>query len=198
MTLTILTIGAFSSTTLCTIVSGACEALRDARRASNMRRASSRSADGAYARFSACSRSLRTASLMRTSEPRISISCVSRFSTSGSATATSMRDPVAVRRHRAEPARVVFGEQRDDLGIDLGAAQVDDRQAELLGEHVGERALVEEVELDEQVAETLARRGLLGQRVTQLVLGHEAAADQQLSEWTARRPRLDRGTSDCS
>ena len=66
---------------------------------------------------------------------------------------------VTVERERTEASRVfLFGQELDDLGVDLGAAEVDDREAELLGEHVGERAFAEQVELDEEVAESLARR----------------------------------------
>ena len=98
---------------------------------------------------------------MRTSDPSSSMSCVSRFSTSGSATATSMREPS--RCVGSAPSRRASSsvEERDDFGIDLGAAEVDDGEAELLGEHVGERALTEQLELDEQVAEPLARSRLL-------------------------------------
>ena len=81
-------------------------------------------------------------------------------------------------RERAEPAGVLFRQERDDFGVDLGAAEVDDRQTELLGEHVGERALAEQTELDEEVAEPLARRRLLREPNAQLVLGHEPAADE--------------------
>ena len=95
-----------------------------------------------------------------------------------------------MRRKRAEPARVVLGEERDDFGIDLGPAEVDDRETELVGEHVGERTLVEQLELDEKVAESLARSGLLRQRFAELILGDETAADEQLTQArTARRRR---------
>ena len=96
-----------------------------------------------------------------------------------------MRLPSRCVGNAPQPAGVLLGEQRDDLGIDLGAAEVDDVEPELLGEHVGEDALAEETELDEDVAEPLARRGLLRQRVAELVLGDEAAADQQLAERAA-------------
>ena len=112
------------------------------------------------------------------------MSCVSRFSTSGSATATSIREPSrcvgSALRRRASSSR----QERDDFGIDLGAAEIDDGEPELLGEHVGERAFAEQSELDEEVAEPLAGGGLLRQRLAQLVLGHEPAADEELAQRT--------------
>ena len=55
-------------------------------------------------------------------------------------------------------------------------------EPELFGEHVGERRARREAELDEQVAEALARRRLLRERVVELLLGDETAADEQLAE----------------
>ena len=52
---------------------------------------------------------------------------------------------VAMGRQRAQAPGVLLGEQRDDFGIDLGAAEVDDGHPELLGEHIGENALAESI-----------------------------------------------------
>ena len=73
------------------------------------------------------------------------MSCVSRFSTSGSATATSMREPSRCVGSAPSRRASSSGSERDDFGIHRGAAEVDDGEAELLGQHVGERALAEQV-----------------------------------------------------
>ena len=94
------------------------------------------------------------------------MSCVSRFSTSGSATATSMRVAVAVRRQRAaggaRPPRGAARRPRDRSR--RGRGRRPSSPSCSASTSVSARSL-EQAELDEDVAEPLARRGLLRERV---------------------------------
>ena len=67
--------------------------------------------------------------------------------------------------------------------------EVDDLEVQLLGEHLDERALAEQAELDEDVAQALARARLGESAVVELVFGDETAADEELAE---RRPAVAR------
>ena len=139
-----------------------------------MRSASPRSASSAYILLMTASMSVAVAKRSLTGTPSFSMSSSCRCSPSGSATATSSRVPSRRDRHRAQPSGVVLAQQRHDLAVELHVAELDDLDLQLLGEHLDEPALAEETELDEDVAESLARSGLGGERVAQLVLGDNA------------------------
>src|SRR5262249_55442168 len=65
------------------------------------------------------------------------------------------------------------------------AREFDEVDLELLGEYVAQSPLTQQSELDEDVAEPLARAGLRRQRVAQLVFGNEAPTDEDLTQRTA-------------
>jgi hypothetical protein len=60
--------------------------------------------------------------------------------------------------------------------------QVDDRDTEVLAERVGQVALVERAELDEERAEPLARDTLLEQRLGQLLAAELLTLDENLTQ----------------
>ena len=110
------------------------------------------------------------------------MSWVSRFSNSGSATATSMRVPsrcvgsaLSRRASSSDNSATTSGSISVRLRSTSGRPSCSARTS------VSD-ALTEQFELDEDVAELLARGLLLRQRLLQLLLGDETAADEELAE----------------
>ena len=102
-------------------------------------------------------------------------------------------DAFARDRHGPQSSRVLLGEQRDDVAVELHLAELDDVHLQLLGEHPDECALAEQAQLDEDVAEALPGTRLGRQRLPELVFGDEAAADEELAQGKpdVTRPGLD-------
>ena len=89
---------------------------------------------------------------------------------------------VAAHRNRSQLPCELFAQEIRELGVELGAGEVDRLEAGLFGERAGELALGDEPELDEHVAESLAARALRGQCFAELILGEDAAPDEQRAE----------------
>ena len=78
------------------------------------------------------------------------------------------------------------------------AAQVDDGYAEVLAQGVGEVALVQRAELDEQGAEPLARDPLLDQGLGQLGRRELLPLDEDLAQQPLARVRRRRSGAACA
>ncbi len=98
-------------------------------------------------------------------------------------------EPLAVLRHDQDAAAVGdgAGEQPDGVGDDEGAAEVDQRQAERLGEGLGDLPLGGEAAPDDDLPEPLAGLARLDvllrhQRGRQLLLGEDALLDEHLAQ----------------
>ena len=88
----------------------------------------------------------------------------------------------APQRDREPLAGELFGQRRDGVLLRHLAAQVDDLETELLRDRRRERALVEDLRVDEVLAETQPGTGLPGERLLQLLLGQQRLLDQHLPE----------------
>ena len=155
---------------------------RAALSASNWRSASVISAVGAYALTIACSISAGVATNMRTGARTASSRRARRSGRNGSAVATSTRLPSRRTGIERSSQAELLAEQLRELGVELGAGEVDRLEPGLLGERAGELAFGDEPELHEHVAEAFAARALRGQRFAELVFGEDAAPDEQRAE----------------
>ena len=79
-------------------------------------------------------------------------------------------------------ARERFGDQRDGVVLRSVLPQVGEREAESRREHSGEIEVVDRAELDEELAQSLARGGLLQQGLVQPARADELALDQEFTE----------------
>jgi len=92
---------------------------------------------------------------------------------------------------------MVSGSLADGVGVRRLLREVDDREVHLLRERLRELTPVERVELDEQLTEALAGRGLLEQRLGDLRRRHLRARDEDVAESrpaTGRPARPDGGS----
>ena len=90
----------------------------------------------------------------------------------------------AVDRDDAVLARHVLRDESDDVALDVELAQVDRRDAVLLGQELRQVLFLDDAELDQAVAEALTR--LLGRflGLLQLIGGDELLADEELAKST--------------
>ena len=81
-------------------------------------------------------------------------------------------------------ARHVLGDESDHVALDVELAEVDRRDAVLLGEELRQVLFLDDAELDQAVAEALTR--LLGRvlGLLQLIGGDELLADEELAKST--------------
>ena len=88
-------------------------------------------------------------------------------------------------RERVEAARDALGDEARGLAVDHAAFERGVREAELVGERLGDLVFVHEAVLDEELAEPLLRRGALGDRLRELVPVEPALAQKDLPELLA-------------
>ena len=85
-------------------------------------------------------------------------------------------------RQRAVAARDLFGDHAREQDVGRVGLEVDERDAEVVGEGLRELEARDRADVDERFAEALAGRALVFERALEIVLGDEAAVDHRLAE----------------
>ena len=100
-------------------------------------------------------------------------------------------DLVVEEAHRQHLALVRVRLLQEPRGgrVDVHAREVDERDAVLSGERLGDVALAHPAAGDEDLADATARVALLGERLLDVTLGTDARAHEQLAELQGRRRR---------
>jgi hypothetical protein len=78
--------------------------------------------------------------------------------------------------------RDLLGDERDDGGVGRILREVEIREAQLVGERLGDLALGGQIEAHEHRAQAFARPLVLGQRRLQIVVSDQACLNQALTE----------------